>query len=176
MADQSLDQQSSSAPAASQSASPADEAPAPTQESVESNVTRVSDGQIAEAEQAIDNDPTIGTGDENAPAADNYDDEDAWPYRKLQAELGDRDLNASGKRPDLIARLRASDTERAADTGGVPTATVDPAAVQNGGIGVNTARSQAHAEVLQGLSAQRRQQQLATVAQSAQRASGSDED
>jgi len=186
--DQSLDQQTSPT-TATPSATPADAAPAPTQESVESNVSRASEGQTQQADVTINQDPTIGTGDENADPGtggvasndtdgptDNYDDENAWRYRALQQEAKQRGLNGGGERDELIARLRENDAQQAAggDASQVPTASVDPSTVENGGI-QRTSRGTHHAEVLQGLSQQRKQQQLAAAREQAEARSGADE-
>lgn len=40
---------------------------------------------------------------------DNYDDEAAWSYKELQAELKERELPATGDRAELIERLREDD-------------------------------------------------------------------
>lgn len=47
--------------------------------------------------------------------ADDYDDEDEWEYRDLQDEAKERGLKASGKREDLVARLRRHDANQTAD-------------------------------------------------------------
>lgn len=160
---------------------------AASQASVESNVTRVSEGQETQASQTIEGDPHVGVGnlagdldatprgasDSDGPS-DNYDDEDAWPYRALQQEAKNRHLPGDGKRPELIARLREADKGNADLTAGVsdpnnppvsddgPRGDVQSGVVDNGGI-QRTEFAQKHAEILQGLSAERRQQQLEAV-------------
>lgn len=187
--DQSLDQQTNPT-TATPSATPDQPAPAPTQESVESNVTRASEGQEQQADVTINQDPTIGTGDENADPGtggvadsdgpkDNYDDENAWRYRALQQEAKGRGLPGDGTRDELVARLRENDAQRAdndssAGTSSVPTASVDPDLVENGGI-QRSGRGTHHAEVLQGLSQERRQAQLAAVREQAERRAGDEE-
>lgn len=55
----------------------------------------------------------IGVDDGSAEQPDdNYDDEDAWSYRDLQAEAKDRDDVAGNlPREELIAALRADDAK-----------------------------------------------------------------
>lgn len=152
-------------------------------ESLESNVRRASEGEKTQADQTINQDPTVETRDDNAGPrqassssgdgdSDNYGDEDAWPFRSLRQEAKGRGLNAGGDREEIIARLRAADQGNDANTAGlgssdpgpsedVPRASVE-GQVDNGGI-QRTDRAQQHAEVLQGLSDDRRQQQLAAV-------------
>lgn len=152
-----------------------------TPESLASNTNRTSEGQQAQADQTINQDPTVETRDENAGPrqasnsgddSDNYGDEDAWPFRSLRQEAKGRGLNAGGDREEIIARLRAADQGNDANTAGlgssdpgpsedVPRASVE-GQVDNGGI-QRTEVAQQHAEVLQGLSNDRRQQQLAAV-------------
>lgn len=63
--------------------------------------------------------PTQQAGDAESEHDDNYDDADAWSYRDLQKEIGERNedrdedskIPASGSREDLVARLRADDAE-----------------------------------------------------------------
>jgi hypothetical protein len=161
-----------------------------TPESQASNVNRASEGQQAQAGQAIEGDPHIGTGNlagdlEPTPQgstaegagdgpSDNYENEDAWPYRQLQQEAKSRHLPGDGKREELVARLRQSDQGNADLTAGVsdtqnpppaedsPRAEVSSSDVDNGGI-QRTEFAKNHAEILQGLSAERRQQQLTAV-------------
>lgn len=121
----------------------------PAEEAVNTEAT---DAQTLQADQAINQDPQIG----DAPAASGsvYDDEEAWPYRKLQAEAKDRGLDASGKREELVARLVENDG--AAD--------VDPGSgVENGGIARSAEFSSTHADSLQSLSDARRAAQLKAV-------------
>lgn len=169
-----------------------------TLESQASNVNRASEGQQAQAGQTIEGDPHVGVGnlagdleptpqrgtaegDADGPS-DNYEDEDAWPYRSLQQEAKSRHLPGDGKREELVARLRQSDagTTNADLTAGVadtqnpapaedsPRAEVSGSDVDNGGI-QRTEFAQKHAEILQGLSNERRQQQLAAVEERARR-------
>lgn len=59
--------------------------------------------------------PTPRTGSqESVVYDDNYDDEEIWSYRDLQAEAKERqesgsDIKASGSREEIIAALRADD-------------------------------------------------------------------
>lgn len=59
--------------------------------------------------------PTPRTGSQEVVTyEDNYDDEDVWSYRDLQAEAKERqeagaDIKASGSREEIIAALRADD-------------------------------------------------------------------
>lgn len=170
--DQSLDAQTSPS-AATPSATPDDTSAnhpeAAQQSSVEANAPQASQGQIQQADVTINQDPVISPADGNEdPGAtgDNYDDEEAWPYRALQQEAKHRDLDASGKRDEIVARLReanaAGTTSSDSTTQDVPTSPVDPAVVENGGI-QRTSVATEHASVLQGLSDQRRAQQLAAV-------------
>lgn len=179
MPDQSQSNESVSGKTDQQTGNPADTSAnsqdAATAESQESNVTRASSGQTAQAAQTIEGDPTITSG------ADDYDNEDEWPYRRLQQEAKNRDLDAGGKRDELVARLRGGgsgssegggaeqprhlqgmDTMDADPSEPVTTASVDSGDVENGGIR-KTSRGTEHAEILQGLSDERRQQQLAAV-------------
>jgi hypothetical protein len=142
-----------------------------TPESRESNVTRASEGEKTQAAQTIEGDPTVGTGSLAAELAagdtsdgDNYDNEDAWSYRSLQQEARARNLPGDGKRAELVERLRQHDAEHQSEdkTESVPRAEVDPTNVDNGGI-QRTAFAQQHSEILQGLSSERRQQQLAAI-------------
>lgn len=160
-----------------------------TPESLSSNVSRASEGQQAQASQTISGDPVVGTGNlagdleptprggaEEQSSGDNYDDEDAWPYRALQQEAKSRHLPGDGKRDELVARLRAADqassntdlTAGVAEPNNPPPAEDSPRAevstqvIDNGGI-QRTEFGQRHAEILQGLSQERRQQQLAAV-------------
>lgn len=63
--------------------------------------------------------PTQQAGDGESEHDDNYDDAEAWSYRDLQKEIGDRNegrdedsrMSASGSREDLVERLRADDAE-----------------------------------------------------------------
>lgn len=116
-----------------------------------------------EAEQLqatqITQEPGAGEG---APVG-VYDDEADWPYRKLQAEAKGRDLDASGKREEIIARLVESDmADGVAVTG--PSTGEDPnAGVENGGIGRNVEVSSTHADALQSMSDARRKAQLAAI-------------
>jgi len=145
---------------------------AATAESLASNVNRASEGEMAQADQTINGDPSATTGDaQTAGATDTYDDENEWPYRKLQSHAKDQDVEAGGKREEIVARLRA---KASGGTSDVPRADVDPQVVENGGI-QTTGFGQAHAEILQGLSADRRKQQLAAVADRSSN-SGADED
>jgi hypothetical protein len=143
---------------------------AATSESVASNVNRVSEGQLTEAAQNIQGDPVVGQDSaQGASASDNYDDEEAWPYRALQHEAKGRDLDASGKRDEIIARLRESDGSQGQQesapapvnqaTGGGAASAESEA---NGGI-QRSARATRHAEILQRDSDERRQQQLAAA-------------
>jgi hypothetical protein len=170
-----------------------------TQESQESNVTRASEGEQVQARQTIEGDPTVGTGDmQNPPEnqfsggtglteSQNYDDEDEWPYRRLQQAAKARTGDGSGRREELVSRLREADASAAESsstdensepqhlqgvettdattedtTGDIPRQPVDSSQVDNGGI-QRTDRGQEHSEILQGLSQQRREQQLAAV-------------
>jgi hypothetical protein len=157
---------------------------AATSESVASNVNRVSEGQLTEAAQNIQGDPVVGQDSaQGASASDNYDDEEAWPYRALQHEAKGRDLDASGKRDEIIARLRESDGSQGQQESApapVNQATGGGAAAEseaNGGI-QRSARATQHAEILQRDSDERRQQQLAAVKERNARSTdaGDDED
>lgn len=160
------------------------------------NVTEASEGEKQQADVTINRDPNVGdqpaegSGPRTSEASDNYDDEEAWPYRKLQAEAKERTGSGGGTRDEIVARLRESGTGGSgggvdlgggsADNLGAPTSdadpspevqrgTVDSAQVENGGI-QKTDFGQQHAEVLQGLSAERRAQQLEAVKQGQQQA------
>lgn len=162
---------------------------ASTTESQESNVRRASEGETQQADVTINRDPTIGDEDagpsrlQNAanPAGTDYDDEAAWPYRRLQSLAKSKGLPGDGKREELVARIRQSDESgQAPDEGGeaglggaetrttgpestdAPSAEVDPDQVVNGGI-TRTDAGSAHASLLQGLSQQRKQQQLEQI-------------
>lgn len=157
-----------------------------TAESQASNVTRGSEGQTQQADVTINQDPTVSTGDEQTVGtegsqatehADDYDDDEVWPYRKLQAHAKELDVDASGKRDEIVARLRekaASGSGTDTGTTDVPRGAVDPTNVENGGIR-KTSVGQTHAEILQGLSNERRAQQLAAVSGRAS-STGGDED
>jgi hypothetical protein len=153
-----------------------------TQESQESNTTRASEGEHEQARQAIEGDPTVESG------GDNYDDESAWSYRALQQEAKGRGLRGGGERDELIARLRSADSGSSNDdnTAGLgssepaaatdtPRGDVDPAAVDNGGI-QQTGFGRQHAELLQGLSDERRSQQLAASRERSAQDDGSADD
>lgn len=64
-----------------------------------------------------DTGPAPDTGgnedDGGSEPTDNYDDEDAWSYKDLQAEAKKRELPAGGSRDEIIVRLRADDAEDA---------------------------------------------------------------
>lgn len=40
---------------------------------------------------------------------DDYDDDSAWTYQDLQQEARNRGLTATGKREEIVARLREND-------------------------------------------------------------------
>jgi hypothetical protein len=156
------------------------------------NVTEASEGERQQADVTINQDPSIGdqpaegSGPRTA-ASDDYDDEEAWPYRKLQHEAKERTGSGGGTREEIVARLReaassggggvdlagGSDQNLGAETTDaepapeVPRSEVDPTNVENGGI-QRTDAGQQHAEILQGLSDERRQQQLEAAKQSQQ--------
>jgi hypothetical protein len=171
MPDQSLSNEPVSGKTDQEVGNPADTAgntpEAASAASMESNVRRASEGQMQQADVTINQDPTVSSGDTQtagadtaAAPADNYDDENEWPYRALQQEAKGRDLDASGKRDEIVARLRgASGAGSDVPRGEVPSEVVD-----NGGI-QRTSFGQDHAEILQGLSNERKQQQLAAVAE-----------
>jgi hypothetical protein len=155
-----------------------------TPESQASNVNRASEGQQAQVEQTIQGDPAVSTGDENAAGGggggggDNYDDEEAWPYRALQQEAKHRELDASGKRDEIVARLRDSDgSGGASGASGASGDPSNPTTVDNGGI-QQAARASEHAEILQANSDERRQQQLSAAKERNARSTdpGDDED
>lgn len=165
-----------------------------TPESLESNVSRASEGEQVQADQTINRDPMVSnenpaqpgnvgsaSGAASGSVRDNYDDEDAWSYRDLQHEAKNRGLNAGGDRDELVAKLREADgssgtTEEPvelsagvedpgnppAEQDDVPRGDVDAQQVDNGGIQRTDAASD-HASILQGLSDQRREQQLAAA-------------
>lgn len=181
MPDQSLSNDAVSGKTGQEASNPADtsanhpEEASP--ESQESNVTRASEGQQQQADQTINQDPTVATGDVQTAgtgaSADEYDDENKWSYRDLQAEAKGRELDASGKREEIVARLRGSGDsgsgqQEQTPSGGVeegaevPRSSVDSDEVENGGI-QRTGRGQQNAEILQGLSDERRQMQQAAV-------------
>lgn len=163
-----------------------------TPESLTSNTNRVSEGEKAQADQTINQDPTIQTGDDNAGPRSasagqdhNYEDENAWSFRALRQEAKGRGMNAGGDREELISRLKTADRGNDDNSAGlsssdpgpseaVPRASVDTEQVDNGGI-QRTGFAQQHAEVLQGLSNDRRQQQLSAVKERSSR-SGDDSD
>jgi hypothetical protein len=187
--DQSLSNESVSGKADQQTGNPADTTgndPAKaTPESQESNVSRASAGETQQADVTINQDPVIGSGENQAAGADDYDNEDTWPYRKLQAHAKETTGDGSGKRDEIVARLRAqasggnsgqnlgANTTDADPASPAPRGTVDPTNVENGGI-QRTGRGQEHAEILQGLSNDRRKAQLAAVADRSSQ-SGDDE-
>lgn len=160
----------------------------------DTNVTTASESQQQQADQTINQDPTVSSGDVQSAGADNYDDENQWGYRELQQEAKNRGMDAGGKREELVARLRggssgsggdgsdgsalSSDVDTTdADTSnqpGVPRSEVDPSQSPEGGqIGMtSTGRGQEHAEILQGLSDERRAQQLAEVNEQSERNKG----
>ncbi|HEX8321685.1 hypothetical protein [Longimicrobium sp.] len=152
--------------------SPADAQPS----AVAANTSEVAPAQNKQADVEINQDPLVGTV--QPPAAeeaeeddgDDYDDENVWPYRRLQSEAKDREINAAGTRDEIVARLREADANGPAQSDG----TSEPKAAEevqgsnatasvNGGIALNSERSQLHAETLQSLSDERREQQLAAV-------------
>lgn len=170
MPDQSQSNESVSGKTDQQTGNPADTsantAQAASAESQESNVTRASQGQQAQAAQTIEGDPTV-TDDDATVVADDYDDEEAWPYRKLQAHAKEATGDGSGKREEIVARLRAQASEGTV-TPDVPRASVDPTNVENGGIR-KTSVAADHAGILQGLSNERRAAQLAVVQERSER-------
>jgi hypothetical protein len=179
--DQSLSNDAVSGKTGQEAGNPADtSANSPTQatpESQASNVNRASDGEKQQADVTINQDPTVSSGDEqtvgtegrqaSAPT-DAYDDEEQYKYRDLQQLAKDRDIDASGKRDEIVARLREADQSGGSTGDAVPRGDVDPTNVENGGI-QRTDRGQQHAEVLQGLSDERKSQQLAAIKDRAQR-------
>lgn len=131
---------------------------AATPESVEVNTTAATEAQVTEA-QAIANDPVVAAGGEEGGeqqqgAGDNYDDDEAWPYRQLQQEAKNRDLDASGKREEIVSRLREHD---AGGSGSSPDSGTENGVVQR------SERAPQHADILQADSDERRRQQLAAV-------------
>lgn len=180
MPDQSLSNEPVSGKTDQEAGNPADVAGNdPSQaspESLESNVSRASEGEQQQADVTINQDPVVSTGDVQTAGSEDYDDENAWPYRKLQQRAKQRGLDGSGKREEIVARLRDTggvegedetprhlqgvETTDATDEGiaETPRESVDSDTVDNGGI-QRTGRGQEHAEILQGLSAERRQQQ-----------------
>lgn len=54
-------------------------------------------------------DAAYGVEEEDAEATDNYDDTSAWKVDDLRDELKRRELDTTGKRAELIERLRADD-------------------------------------------------------------------
>jgi hypothetical protein len=124
-------------------------------------------------------------------ATDDYDNEDAWHYRDLQREAKSRNLNAGGDREELVAKLREDDSQRASGSPAAssdadaealdtePVGTNEPPAddvprsevpeeqVVNGGIN-RTDFSKEHSSVLQGLSDERRDQQLSAARERAE--------
>lgn len=167
---------------------------AATAESQASNVSRASEGQQTQVAANTTDAPVVTSGDAQAAgdSGDDYDDEEKWSYRDLQQEAKNRDLDAGGKRPELVARLREASSGAEgvsasgpqvdggdssqnlgapttdADTSGqppTPRGEVDPSQSPVGGsIGFGqSGRGQDHAEILQGLSNDRRAQQLAAV-------------
>jgi hypothetical protein len=189
--DQSLSNEAVSGKTGQEAGNPADTSandPAQaTPESQESNVNRASEGETQQADVTINQDPVVASGDAQTAGADDYDNEEAWPYRKLQAHAKETTGDGSGKRDEIVARLRAqasgggdssqnlgADTTDADPADPAPRGAVDPTNVENGGI-QRTGRGQEHAEILQGLSNDRRKAQLAAVADRSNR-SGGDED
>lgn len=55
--------------------------------------------------------PAAPAQDSTAPEGDDYDNEAEWPVDELQSELGERDLDKTGDRATLIARLREDDAK-----------------------------------------------------------------
>jgi hypothetical protein len=154
------------------------------------NTTEATEAQKLQADTEINQDPEIPDEDSQPRTAtsENVQDYDGMNLEELREELGNRHLSKSGNKPDLIARLRDHDASQGAPTqqgtsggdvdlaGGssdnlgaettdaeaspaAPRGEVDPTNVENGGI-QRTQAGQQHAEVLQGLSNERRQQQL----------------
>jgi len=184
--DQSLDQQTEPT-TATLSATPDDTSAnhpeAASASSLAANVTEASEGEKQQADVTINQDPVVGAA--VAPVADEYDDEEKWPYRALQERAGDLDVNGRGKREELIERIRTAEAAKTssvtspdakASTGGegpetpasesedgVARTTVNPDVYANGGIALDRVRTGEHANVLQGLSDERRQQQLAAA-------------
>jgi len=127
------------------------------------NVSDAAEQQKLQAAQEIENDPQINEG---GAVADEYDDESKYTYRDLQGLAKDRDLDASGKRDEIVARLREADS---AKTGAAPSGSSDAAAASaNGGIKLDMGISGSHADVLQSLSDARKKAQLEAVAQAEQ--------
>lgn len=149
--------------------------------------------QVLQAEQEIDIDPQVTNDDGNGDAVSDepepgpYDDEDAWPFRKLQAEIKERNegreddkrISGQGTRDELVARLTEDDN--AAKSPGIADEDGDPAdedeeiegpdnaeASANGGIEVDTVLSGTHADILQGLSDARKASQLAALSETEQ--------
>jgi hypothetical protein len=183
MPDQSLSNDATSGKTGSETGNPADtsanhpEAASPA--SVAANVTEASEGQTQQADVTINQDPIVGSAEARQ---DDYDDEEKHPYRALQQLAKGRDLDASGKREEIVARLRANDAGQDTDgarvtpenSGSPAYGAVDPTNVENGGI-QRTSVAVDHASVLQGLSNDRRAQQLAAV-QGRASAASADED
>lgn len=115
----------------------------------EINTADATEGQQAQADQAITQDPTVeAPGAEAEPGA--YD---GLKLEELRAELKRRELPTSGNKDELVARLieadgKGSDEDEDAD---------QPV---NGGIQVDRVFSDAHADTLQELSNARRAAQL----------------
>lgn len=191
MPDQSLSNDAVSGKTEQEAGNPADTTANHPEEatpaSLESNVTVASEGEMQQADVTINQDPEVTTGDVQTAGADDYDDEQKWPYRALQQEAKQSDVDASGKREEIVARLRAkaSGGGDSSENLGAPTITTDPADppplgsvdptnVENGGI-QRSGRGQEHAEILQGLSNDRRKAQLAAVSERSSH-SGGDED
>jgi hypothetical protein len=198
--------------------------PEATQPSAQAvNTTDATGAQAQQADVTINQDPVVGEtysspeatqrADQSGTAqpvnadagdtGDDYDNEDAWGYRDLQQEAKSREINASGTREEIVARLReddaskqqtqqteqtqqsstdtsqvlAGDGEGATANAGTETVTPDApdASVtpqgdpgdqypEHGSIGLDdTGQGQQHASILQGLSDERRAQQLGTT-------------
>jgi hypothetical protein len=161
---------------------------AATQESQESNVTRASEGEKVQTRANVESAPVV--------SSDDYEDENKWPYRRLQQEAKNKGIDGGGKREEIIARLRGQapasgeqetprhlqDVETMdADTSGQPETprgeVPEDQSPQGGNIGFGqTGRGQEQAELLQGLSNERRAAQLSAVRERSARSGDSDRD
>lgn len=137
------------------------------------NVSDATEEQKLQAAQEIVNDPSVSpAGDADAAPSGGYDDEEAYPFRKLQDEIKARNegreeddrISGRGSREELVARLVEDDAAQSAKIQDNP----NVQASANGGIRTDTVLSGTHADILQGLSSARKQAQLAAIAETEQ--------
>lgn len=123
------------------------------------NTTDATEGQQVQADQEINQDPTVeAAGDAPTPDAEPgpYD---GLKLEELRAELKRRELPTSGNKDELVARLSEND-DQAKNEGEVEGEEEPADQSVNGGIQVDRVFSDAHANTLQELSNARRAAQL----------------